>query len=454
MKKKMKRLFFIGATCALAVTPMAGSPSISEQPILSMSQAYAATLAKTNVYVVGDSTACIYKEDEKYAIPRAGWGMYLQNYLDGKATVVDLALSGRSSKSFTTEKNYEKLKSSLKEGDYLIIQFGHNDAKRTSDKDKAERYTDPLGTIDTVGSFKNSLYANYIKLAREKGATAILISPVSRMKFDPTGKTEDTHEDYDDAVRALAKETNTPMIDMTAITADYYNQLGPENTKMMHAVFIDVTKKIDGTHYSHYGANVIASKVASELSKLNVDLKNYVIGSSFTADGNTYITKGDYAVLLTRALTLSSSNTSDSFTDVPKDYRGKYISIAKSFGIVNGYNDGSMGYGEYLTRQDAAAIAYRALSKVKNLGSESKSNIQACSDYSSISSYATDAVAFLVNNGYMSLKNGKVAPFEKLTKEEAEKIAVSFYEIKTNDLLEKLTNPVTKMTRDELEKVE
>ncbi|MBR1736681.1 MAG: hypothetical protein IJ736_06640, partial [Firmicutes bacterium] len=158
------------------------------------------------IYIVGDSTACIYGKDDKYAIPRGGWGMYFQDFLKDGPEVIDLALSGRSSKSFTSEEEYQKLKDELGSGDYLIIQFGHNDQKKSSDEDLEKRYTDPEGGKDDEGSFKNSLYTNYIKLAQDKGAKPIILTPVTRRSFDEKGKIKDVHGLYDDAVRELASE--------------------------------------------------------------------------------------------------------------------------------------------------------------------------------------------------------------------------------------------------------
>ena len=145
-----------------------------------------------DVFIAGDSTACEYGFDENYALPRAGWGMYFGKYVKD-VNVTDYALSGRSSKSFTTEDNYYKLMRDVGEGDYVIIQFGHNDAKNSSDEDKELRYTDPKGDKDTEGSFKNSLYKNYILPVQEKGATPILLTPISRRNFEDTGKVKDSH---------------------------------------------------------------------------------------------------------------------------------------------------------------------------------------------------------------------------------------------------------------------
>lgn len=454
---KYKMLFCTGLACMLAF-----SSFVSSVPALELSAVDYGNLSdsdndlrETTVYVLGDSTACIYAEDETYAVPRGGWAMYLQNYLDSKAQVVDLALGGRSSKSFIKEPEYETFTSNLKAGDYVIIQFGHNDAKSSNEEDLANRYTDPLGDIESDSSFRYHLYNNYIKFALDKGAYPILISPVSRRKFDDNGKIQDTHKDYDDTVRALAQETNTPFIDMTAITEEYYNNLGVEDTKLMHALYNDRTKSegIDNTHYSHYGANVIARTVAENLLKLDTGLKNYVVESKFSATDNNYITKGEFTALITRALSLESEGADELFDDVPENADNvKYIAYAKALGVVAGGLDGNMGFSEYITRQDAAAIAYRAISKVKDIKEENTSAIENCPDYDLVLPYAADALSYMIRSGYLSTKDGNIAPLDRLTKEEAERITVALYYLQAEDIIAENAN--NEISLDELEKVE
>ena len=136
---------------------------------------------ETNIFIVGDSTSCIYGYDDNYALPRAGWGMYLGDFLRSKYHVEDFAMSGRSSKSFATEDNYKKLLSEMNEGDYVLIQFGHNDAKKSNENDLKNRYTDSEGDINTEGSFKNSLYKNYIEPAeRKRVQRPVLVTPIVR----------------------------------------------------------------------------------------------------------------------------------------------------------------------------------------------------------------------------------------------------------------------------------
>lgn len=227
---------------------------------------------ETNIFIVGDSTSCIYGYDDNYALPRAGWGMYLGDFLRSKYHVEDLAMSGRSSKSFATEDNYKKLLSEMNEGDYVLIQFGHNDAKNKTEADIQNRYTDADGDVKTEGSFKNSLYKNYIEPAEEKGAKPVLLTPIVRHEFDENGKVIDAHGHYDDAIRELAKETNVPCIDVNQMTTDLYNKSGSEETRILHALFKSTEKGDNGfdyTHLNHFGGMTVAKMVAQALPSVD-----------------------------------------------------------------------------------------------------------------------------------------------------------------------------------------
>ena len=225
------------------------------------------------LYVVGDSTAAVY-DDNNY--PRKGWAQMLGSYFDG-VEVVDLALSGRSSLNFKGEANYQKLKNELRAGDYLIVQFGHNDSKA----DDPTRYTDPKGDRFTEGSFKYSMN-EYVQLAREKGAHPIIATSISRLKLSDTSL-----EEYVNAAKELAAEVNAPCIDLYARTNAWINEVGTETGKDMFnhvkakdSRFIDYPNfnksgfyaagTTDNTHLNIYGADIIAQWAAEELKAMGV----------------------------------------------------------------------------------------------------------------------------------------------------------------------------------------
>lgn len=225
------------------------------------------------IFVVGDSTYSSFSDS--YYIPRYGIGTRIQDYLnEKKIEVVNLAMSGRSSKSFTTEANYQTLKNNIKKGDYLIIGFGHNDEKA-----EESRYTNPNGSKEDAGSFKNSLYENYIKLALDKKATPILCTPIVRRAPGKAYEGSYVHitndvegfpgGDYPKAIRELGAETGTLVIDLTQITKDRYEKLGDEETAKFHAQISHKPASVDNTHLNYYGAAVVAYDVVQEAAKGN-----------------------------------------------------------------------------------------------------------------------------------------------------------------------------------------
>ncbi len=224
----------------------------------------------TKIFLVGDSTVCYYESDPGYKVTRAGWGVYLDSYFDlSKAKVINYALSGRSSKSFTEETNYtDHLLNEIGAGDYLFIQFGHNDEKTEDPK----RFTDPTASKETEGSFKWYLYQKYILMAQEKGAHPVLVTPVSRRASD--GSVTDSHGVYDDAVRALAAEVSVPYIDLTAkseaLLSTLYKAKGADGTKALFSIKND--DSVDNTHFNNAGAKEMCALVFGGIKELNLPL--------------------------------------------------------------------------------------------------------------------------------------------------------------------------------------
>ena len=131
------------------------------------------TNLKKTLWVLGDSTLSSFTD--KYFYPRYGYGTKLGAYLDEDIQVENIALSGRSSKSYTTEPQYQTLLSGMKDGDYLMIGFGHND-----EKTEAERFTSGTGNYQQDGTFAHSLYTRYIQKAQAAGCSVILCTPIVR----------------------------------------------------------------------------------------------------------------------------------------------------------------------------------------------------------------------------------------------------------------------------------
>ena len=249
--------------------------------------------SNAKVYLVGDSTVCDYAPKlDDYYLPRYGYGTQLYNYLNCQPSqIVNYAVSGRSSLSFLTDSNgnYDALKSAIKEGDYLIIGFGHNDEKY----DDSTRFTHPTPdyqtatTSDGKPSFQYTLYENYVKLAKDVGATPILCTPIVRYNKDGVYTNNSVahvvsgYGDYAAAIKQLGQDTNTAVVDLTKLTADYYTAHN-EDAKYFHAFTTysgDESAKIpdgiDTTHINMYGAKMISYWFATNLPA-NCSLKAHV----------------------------------------------------------------------------------------------------------------------------------------------------------------------------------
>jgi len=218
------------------------------------------------LYIIGDSTAA---NKQPKAFPETGWGMELQPYFDTNVKVDNRALNGRSTKSFINEKRWEAILTTLKEGDYVLIEFGHNDEKI----DKPE-----IGT--SLTEFKLNLI-KYIQETQAKKANPILLTPIARRNFK-NGVLADTHKGYPAIVRKLADSLHIPLIDMERKTAKVLADLGDEPSKKLFN-YVDSgnvnypSGKKDDTHLSPYGAKLVAGLVAEGFKESKTGLGKYVI---------------------------------------------------------------------------------------------------------------------------------------------------------------------------------
>ncbi|GAA4842505.1 rhamnogalacturonan acetylesterase [Paenibacillus vulneris] len=210
----------------------------------------------TRIYIAGDSTAASYPADQS---PMAGWGQMLGELLTQDVEVRNEASCGRSSKSFMDEGRLQPIADTIQPGDYLFIQFGHNDQKAD-----AERHTEPFTTyLDHL--------LQYIAAARKKGATPILFTSVARRNFNDEGVLVPTHGDYPKAMKKLASEQKVLLVDMEAGTEELYRSLGPEASKDLfvwlepgkHPNYPDGAR--DNTHFNERGAREVAKIAVSRL---------------------------------------------------------------------------------------------------------------------------------------------------------------------------------------------
>jgi len=222
---------------------------------------------KITIWMCGDSTMSI---KEKKAYPETGWGMPFVYFWDSTVNVENFAKNGRSTSSFRNEGLWKKVFDDAGEGDYVFIQFGHNDEVPTKK------------TFTTEAEFKNNL-KQYVTEARAKKAIPILLTPMARRKFDANGKVEGTHDVYSQIVRDVAKEEKVVLFDMDKITQQLYQQVGVENSKLLflqlkpgeHPNYPD--GKEDNTHFNELGARLVAQLVLEEIKKQVPELSDRIV---------------------------------------------------------------------------------------------------------------------------------------------------------------------------------
>mgnify|MGYP003289577780 CR=1 FL=1 len=224
-------------------------PADEQKPVVS---------SKPTIFIAGDSTVQSYKAS--YA-PQQGWGYYLQSYFNNNVTVSNQALAGRSTKKFYDEGRWDTIVNSLKEGDYVMIQFAINDAGKAN----ADRYAPIGGNIDNPSKGTYEWYmTEFIKTAKAKGATPILVTTVIGMKAYSGGKFVNSYTTYCDACKKLSAKYDVPCIDLNSIMVKHYNSVGYNTAKGYHLMGA-VSGSTDGTHFCEKGANIVAGLVAKDV---------------------------------------------------------------------------------------------------------------------------------------------------------------------------------------------
>lgn len=220
-----------------------GALSLSFQGSWEVESVEAAPAAMPTLYLAGDSTVT-----DQASGPYASWGQMLPRFIGPGLAVANHAASGETLKSFISSLRLAKVLERMGEGDYLLVQFGHNDQKREW----------PQTYVEAGTTYKAYLRA-YVAEARQRGAIPILATSPQRRRFGPGGRAENTHGPYPDAVRELAAEEGLLLVDFEAASRCLYEALGPERSREAFAV------PGDETHHGPYGAYELAKYAASVL---------------------------------------------------------------------------------------------------------------------------------------------------------------------------------------------
>ncbi len=209
-----------------------------------------AIAAPVKIAIVGDSTVCDYPEQS----PSRGWGQFIAGYFDHSIKVVNLAASGRSTKTFIAEKRWEK--TLAEKPQVILIQFGHNDSHA---KEKPE-------ATDAATDYRENL-RRYIDDARTIGAQPVLVTPMLRRNWNPDGTLDDILQPYADAMKAVAAEKKAPLIDLHTMSRELYLKVGEQKA----AEFANAAT--DHTHFGEKGAKAMAELVMSKLPDAAPELK-------------------------------------------------------------------------------------------------------------------------------------------------------------------------------------
>jgi lysophospholipase L1-like esterase len=221
------------------------------------------------VWMIGDSTMA-NKPDPEHN-PERGWGQSLQQYFDRSVTVENHAVNGRSTKSFIAEGRWDSVRVRLKKGDYVFIEFGHNDEK----SEDSTRYTNPYT------AYRRNL-ERFVAESRAKGATPVIFSPIVRRHFNAQGVLQDTHGPYPFVARMTARELGVGFVDLLQLTEDLVLGAGPEGSKALYVyttqgqfpVFPEA--RTDDTHLSPRGAAEVARLAARAVQALGGPLAKHV----------------------------------------------------------------------------------------------------------------------------------------------------------------------------------
>jgi DNA sulfur modification protein DndE len=221
------------------------------------------------LHLIGDSTMADKPNPDQN--PEQGWGQALSRFFSDTVLIRNHAVNGRSTKSFIREGRWDSVLAAIKPGDYLFIQFGHNDEKSYD----SSRYAEPR----TV--FRANLI-RFVSESRSKGAIPVLFTPIVRRKFDDSDALVDTHGEYPDAVRRVAEERSVPLVDLERASADLVRSLGPEASKSLYLwirpgaspMFPD--GKQDDTHFSRAGAMEMARLAVDGLKENNLDIVRFL----------------------------------------------------------------------------------------------------------------------------------------------------------------------------------
>jgi len=224
---------------------------------------------KITVWMIGDSTMCTYDANRS---PLTGWGMPFAVFFDSSVSVANRARGGRSTRTFLSENRWQPVADSILPGDYVLIQFGHNDEAK--EPQYADRYT-------PVADYRKNLL-RFIQNTRSRSGIPILITPVTRRRFNKEGNIMETHKEYTQAVYELGAEQGVPVVDLDTRSRELLQEFGKDNSRVLFMELDSLENphypsgSHDNTHFNEFGARKIAELVWKEMKRLHLELADRV----------------------------------------------------------------------------------------------------------------------------------------------------------------------------------
>ena len=218
----------------------------------------------TTLFLCGNSTVV----DQDYE-PWASWGQMITRWFDQEVAVANFAESGETASTFIAAGRLKKILSMMKEGDYVFVEFGHNDQKQK---------------FPGAGAYYNFAFClkQFIDEARARKANIVFVTPTQRRSFDENGKIRETHGDYPNAMRQVAKRENVPIIELHDMTRTFYETMGIDNSTKAFVhypanTYPDQEKPLaDNTHFNTYGAYEIAKMVIEGIKNIDPSLATHI----------------------------------------------------------------------------------------------------------------------------------------------------------------------------------
>lgn len=211
---------------------------------------------KIKLYLIGDSTMA---SKVKQTFPETGWGMPLGSFFDSTVVVDNRAQNGRSTRTFLAENRWQPIVEALQEGDYVFIQFGHNDEA----ENYPDRYTPPE-------DYRKNLSKFVTETLRQK-ANPVLLTPVTRLRFNKEGHIMETHVAYSRVTTELARQYKVPLVDLDRMSRELAQQFGVEHSKLLYLQLAPGDHpnypygRQDNTHFSELGARKMAQLAVNEI---------------------------------------------------------------------------------------------------------------------------------------------------------------------------------------------